>query len=386
MAELNINGRMMVKNFKRQFKKEFGGSLRVYKGQNLADDDATLASIRAEGHKGGELTLRANMLVGTFEEKMQELFGIKVQVADADDKKLVDNALTLGAVGRGEVKKKAAAAGTCDCAATQTGEKECQPKGEAAGDGENLKRSKNVHNFTVTLWSDKMYIAKESYGYDIDLDEMSEEEIRKHVTDNHEEIMDEWDNEEVIECAAIGEGDDEESCKVADSEGNEADHWDWFDGCYQHYRAGEYYKDFEGNICKAVLEEEDDPSSVVLEEADDYRVPRPGVRLYRISKYMSEMQINCEVKLPVGEEFDPENVVFESKMMPRLFADENLQSIDKVWYNDIECERSWDGPALRDMGIVVVKIAEDGSDKIIYSDFDETDVIFDKQTGGSRKS
>ena len=107
MAELNINGRMVVKNFKKQFKEEFGGSLRVYKGQNFADDDATLASIRAEGCKGGELTLRANMLVGNFENKMQELFGIKVQVADADNKKLVDNSLTLGAVGRGEVKKKA---------------------------------------------------------------------------------------------------------------------------------------------------------------------------------------------------------------------------------------------------------------------------------------
>ena len=106
MAELNINGRMLVKNFKRQFKEVFGASLRVYKGQNYADDNLTLAAIRAEGCKGGELTLRANMLVGNFEDKMQELFGIKVQVADADDKKLVDNGLTLGAVGRGEVKKK----------------------------------------------------------------------------------------------------------------------------------------------------------------------------------------------------------------------------------------------------------------------------------------
>lgn len=31
MAELNINGRMVVKNFRKQFKEEFGGSLRVYK-------------------------------------------------------------------------------------------------------------------------------------------------------------------------------------------------------------------------------------------------------------------------------------------------------------------------------------------------------------------
>ena len=82
MAELNINGRLLVKNFKKQFKEVFGGSLRVYKGQNFADDNLTIAAIRDEGCKGGELTLRTNMLVGNFEDKMQELFGIKVQVAD----------------------------------------------------------------------------------------------------------------------------------------------------------------------------------------------------------------------------------------------------------------------------------------------------------------
>lgn len=67
MAGLNINGRMMVKNFKKQFKEVFGGSLRVYKGQNFADDEATLTSICVEGCKGGELTLRANTLVGNFD-------------------------------------------------------------------------------------------------------------------------------------------------------------------------------------------------------------------------------------------------------------------------------------------------------------------------------
>ena len=59
MAELKINGRTTVRKLKADFKAAFGSSLRVYmapscKGR-MADDAATLASIRAEGAKGGEL-------------------------------------------------------------------------------------------------------------------------------------------------------------------------------------------------------------------------------------------------------------------------------------------------------------------------------------------
>ena len=66
----------------------------------FADDNATLASIRAEGAKGGELVVKCNMQVGNFEKKVAELFGIGVQVANADDSKLVDNSITLTASGK----------------------------------------------------------------------------------------------------------------------------------------------------------------------------------------------------------------------------------------------------------------------------------------------
>ena len=63
MAELKIDGRMKVKTLKANFKKNFGSTLRVYKSVTckgaMADDDATLASLRAEGAKGGELTVGA---------------------------------------------------------------------------------------------------------------------------------------------------------------------------------------------------------------------------------------------------------------------------------------------------------------------------------------
>ena len=78
--------------------------MRVYKSESckgaFADDDATLASIRAEGKKGGELVVGGNLRVGNFEKKIAELYGIGVQVSDKDDKKLADNDITLVAAGK----------------------------------------------------------------------------------------------------------------------------------------------------------------------------------------------------------------------------------------------------------------------------------------------
>lgn len=100
MADFNIDGRMKVKTLKKQFHEAFGSSLRIYKGVGFADDNATLASIRAEGAKGGEVKVVGNMKVGNFEDKMKEVFGIKVQVSNADDSALADNGITLCAAGK----------------------------------------------------------------------------------------------------------------------------------------------------------------------------------------------------------------------------------------------------------------------------------------------
>ena len=104
MAEFKLDGRMKVKSLKENFKKCFGASLRVYKSESckgaFADENATLASIRAEGKKGGELTVGGNLRVGNFEKKIAEMYGIGVQVATKDDSKLADNDLTLVAAGK----------------------------------------------------------------------------------------------------------------------------------------------------------------------------------------------------------------------------------------------------------------------------------------------
>jgi hypothetical protein len=40
------------------------------------------------------------MLVGNFEKKVAEMYGIGVQVANADDSALADNSITISAAGR----------------------------------------------------------------------------------------------------------------------------------------------------------------------------------------------------------------------------------------------------------------------------------------------
>jgi len=92
---MKIDGRMKVKKLQSEFKKTFGLTLRVYNGSKFADGDATLASIRKGDAKGGEFSPRSNMKVDNFEKNMKELFGIKVQVASADDSSLCKNSLSL---------------------------------------------------------------------------------------------------------------------------------------------------------------------------------------------------------------------------------------------------------------------------------------------------
>lgn len=104
MAEFKLDGRMKVKTLKDNFKKNFGSTLRVYKSATcrgaFADDNATLASIRAEGKAGGELTFGGNLKVGNFEKKVAEMYGIGVQVANSDNTKLADDNVTLVAAGK----------------------------------------------------------------------------------------------------------------------------------------------------------------------------------------------------------------------------------------------------------------------------------------------
>jgi hypothetical protein len=96
MAEITVSGRMKVKTLKTSFNDAFGATLRVYNGKRFADDDVTLASIRKENATvKGDLKVSGNMQIGNFEKKFEEIFGIAIQVADKENKKLLGDSITL---------------------------------------------------------------------------------------------------------------------------------------------------------------------------------------------------------------------------------------------------------------------------------------------------
>lgn len=103
MADFKIDGRMKVKGLKEKFKETFGLTLRVYTTltcKSPAKEDATLASIRAEGAKGGEVVVGSNRKVGSFEKMIADAYGIGVQVANAANTKLCDDDDTLAAAAK----------------------------------------------------------------------------------------------------------------------------------------------------------------------------------------------------------------------------------------------------------------------------------------------
>lgn len=101
MADFSISGKMKVKTVRANFKKEFGSTLRLYKGAKFADDDASIASIAKDKvESGSEVKANGNMKVGNFEKQLMDVFGIKAQVANPADTALVDNGMTLAASGK----------------------------------------------------------------------------------------------------------------------------------------------------------------------------------------------------------------------------------------------------------------------------------------------
>jgi len=92
---LTVSGRQKVKTLKEAFKNQFGVSIRVYHGKKFADDDDTLASIRAEGAPGkGDFQVHGRTLVGNVEKQFLEDLGIRVRLENAEGG-LADQSVSL---------------------------------------------------------------------------------------------------------------------------------------------------------------------------------------------------------------------------------------------------------------------------------------------------
>lgn len=102
-AEFEVESSMKVNELTKQFKDKFGLSLRVYKGKKLAsdgrmtlktlDERTSQTSVNFDANK---LKIKATQKVGEVEKLFLENFGIVVQIADIENKNLVEDSLTLG--------------------------------------------------------------------------------------------------------------------------------------------------------------------------------------------------------------------------------------------------------------------------------------------------
>ncbi len=102
-TEFEVESTMKVTDLTKQFKNKFGLSLRVYKGKKLADDGrmtlktldqrTTQTSVNFDSSK---LKIKATQKVLEVENLFLENFGIVVQIADIENKKLLADDITLG--------------------------------------------------------------------------------------------------------------------------------------------------------------------------------------------------------------------------------------------------------------------------------------------------
>ena len=102
-SEFEVESTMKVTDLTKQFKNKFGLSLRVYKGKKLADDGRmTLKTLDQRTTKtsvnfdSSKMKIKATQKVLEVENLFLENFGIVVQIADVENKKLLADDITLG--------------------------------------------------------------------------------------------------------------------------------------------------------------------------------------------------------------------------------------------------------------------------------------------------
>ncbi|MCR4964916.1 MAG: hypothetical protein K6A41_04595 [Bacteroidales bacterium] len=102
MGIIHIDGRMTVKQLADEFYRDFACTLRVYKNPNatrIADDNERLGNIRIYNAPGScDISVRPNITVGAFCERMKEEAGLVVRVASPDNWVLANENLTLSMV------------------------------------------------------------------------------------------------------------------------------------------------------------------------------------------------------------------------------------------------------------------------------------------------
>lgn len=100
MATIRVTKASSVQSIKSQFSKEFSCNIRIYNGAKFADDKMKISDLSKTDNPGGTLELGARSRVENVEKYFKETFGIKVQIANANDTKLAGNEMTLTQAGK----------------------------------------------------------------------------------------------------------------------------------------------------------------------------------------------------------------------------------------------------------------------------------------------
>jgi len=100
MATIKVIKTSSVKSIKKQFSKEFCCTIRIYNGARFAEDEMKISELSKKDNAGGELELGARSRVENVEKYFNDTFGIKIQIANADNTKLAKNDMTLSQAGK----------------------------------------------------------------------------------------------------------------------------------------------------------------------------------------------------------------------------------------------------------------------------------------------
>lgn len=106
-SDFSIASNKKIRTIQAEFKNNFGLTLRIFKGNQHADPEMTIAKLNAKitskiDSSKDDLVIKASMKIEEFEKLVLAHFGLKVQVADEFDSYLVGNHYTLGQASRKE--------------------------------------------------------------------------------------------------------------------------------------------------------------------------------------------------------------------------------------------------------------------------------------------
>ena len=142
MAIFKLTKTTTVATLKEEFFTVFGAKLRIYSGRSQADESATLGELGLTNE--GDFECRASLTVGSFIERMQSDYGLKVKVYTCDDWVAVLDGLTLESAGK--VKKNAVKADMESMIAYQRTDEEVEPVVVEA-----IKKSATYGDYTINI-------------------------------------------------------------------------------------------------------------------------------------------------------------------------------------------------------------------------------------------